>query len=56
MIGELFPDGGEVYSHNDLLKKIEEMLGYDKSQGVRLINDCLKVGFLTQMDEQTYTR
>lgn len=56
MIGELFPDGGEVYSHNDLLKKIEELLGYDKSQGERLINDCLKTGFLTQMNEQTYTR
>lgn len=55
-IGELFLDGSEVYSHNDLLIKIEELLGYNKSRGERLIKDCLKAGFLTQMNEQTYTR
>ena len=56
MVGELFPNGGEVYSHNDLLNKIDESLGYNNSQAERLIKDCIKAGFLTQMDNQTYTR
>lgn len=56
VIGDLFPNGGESYSIEELLYIIGNELGYDVRQGKKLIRDCLKVGFLIQMDETTFTR
>lgn len=56
MVGELFLDGGEIYTYDQLLEKIEERLGYKKSYCKRLINEWLELGFLTQMNEEIYTR
>lgn len=56
IIGDLFLDGGEVYTKNELIQVIEKELGYDARKSSRLINDCLSVGFLIQMDDDSYTR
>ena len=37
-------------------RHIGNELGYDVRRGKKLIRDCLKVGFLIQMDETTFTR
>ena len=37
-------------------RHIGNELGYDVRQGKKLIRDCLKVWFLIQMDETTFTR
>ncbi|MDD3404221.1 MAG: hypothetical protein PHQ72_12870 [Hespellia sp.] len=46
---------GEIV-YEELLDIIGKKLGYDVSQRKRLIREWLNVGFLTQMDETTYTR
>jgi len=37
-------------------RHIGNELGYDVRRGKKLIRDCLKLGFLIQMDETTFTR
>lgn len=56
MIEDLFPDGGEIYSYEELLNEIESKLGYDVRQGKRLITEWQNAGFIFLMDETTYTR
>lgn len=56
VIGNLFLDGGEVYTENELIQIIESELGYDISRSKRLINDCVNAGLLIQMDDESYTR
>lgn len=56
VIGNLFPNGGELYSHTELLRAIESNLGYSKRQSEKLINDCLKAGFLISTSDKMYTR
>ena len=46
VIGDLFPNGGESYSIEELLYIIGNRLGYDVRYGKKLIRDWLKVGFL----------
>lgn len=56
VIGDMFPDGGEIYSEEDLIKSIKDNLGYCSKQAKRLINDCVNAGFLLTMDDKLYTR
>lgn len=56
VIGDMFPDGGEIYSEEDLIKNIKDNLGYGSKQAKRLINDCVNAGFLFPMDNKLYTR
>lgn len=56
VIGDMFPDGGEIYSEEDLIKNIKDNLGYCSKQAKRLINDCVNAGFLIPMDDKLYTR
>lgn len=56
IIGNLFSEGGEIYSEEDLIRIIEEKLGYDNKWAKILINDCVNVGFLFRMDDKLYSR
>ena len=55
-IGDLFINGGESYRKGELIEIIKEKLGYNDSYAVRLINDCVKNGFLYEIDDEIYTR
>lgn len=55
-IGEYFPNGGETYTIEDLLYKIETDLGYDKEESEILIEKSVEKGFITACGNNTYTR
>lgn len=55
-IGEYFQNGGEMYSREELLEKLENDLGYDNTRANRLITECEKNGFLTCIGKGVYTR
>ena len=40
----------------EIIQIIKERLAYNHSNAVRLINDCVKNGFLYKTDDETYTR
>ena len=56
LMGELFANGGEHYSLEELLTEIENRLGYDKRSGKRLITECEKNGFIYKISDGFYTR
>lgn len=55
-IGSYFPDGGESYSLSDLLNMIENDLGYNETEGKKLISKCESLGIIYYMGENIYTR
>lgn len=46
-IGDYFQNGGESYSRRELIRKIENDLGYGKEESNELINKCEERGFIT---------
>lgn len=56
VIGDLFINGGEIYSKSELIKVIKDKLGYKESRAVGLINDCVRNNILIEMDNELYTR
>lgn len=56
VIGDLFINGGELYRKGELIEIIKGKLGYNDRYAVRLINDCVKNGFLYEIDDEIYTR
>ena len=56
LIGEYFPNGGETYSCDELLRKLENDLGYDNTRAKKLITECQENGFLTYVENSVYTR
>lgn len=56
IIGDYFKDGGETYTTNDLLFKIENDLGYDEDEGKYLIERCVEQGYIIDCGNSVYTR
>lgn len=56
ILGSYFSDGGERYSLEDLLIKLENDLGYDATRGKRLISECENEGWIIRTNENEYTR
>lgn len=46
----------ENYIPGELIEIIKEKLGYNDRYAMRLINDCVKNGFLYEIDDEIYTR
>lgn len=55
-VGDYFCNGGEFYSLEELLMKIETDLGYDHNRGKRLINECVRLGIVYCVGNNEYTR
>ena len=55
-IGGYFPSGGETYTTNELLFKLENDLGLDKKEANILIGKCVEQGFITECGNGVYTR
>lgn len=56
VVGELFPNGGEVYTREELMTQFSVELGYDSKKSVRLIETCVMKGFIYEVSENIYTR
>ena len=56
MIGSYFPNGGEIYSTEELINKIENDLGFDKTRAKTLITQSENLGIIYYMGENNYTR
>lgn len=56
-IGSYFPDGGEVYSYEELSYKLLSDLGIDSKEEIAaIINKCVCRGFIYQCGNNCYTR
>ena len=55
-VGNYFNNGGEIYKRDELLRKIETDLGLDSFDGELLIDNCVKRGFIIEIDNDIYTR
>lgn len=56
VIGEYFQNGGETYTRDELLNKIERDLAFDRKQGTSLIAKCVNKGFIIECSSGIYTR
>lgn len=56
VVGDYFPSGGETYTLNELLLKIESDLGYDKKKANELIEICVANNFMIDCGNGSYTR
>lgn len=54
-IGKLFPNGGETYSQEELLMQIEPYIA-TKEDGIALIEQAVKEGFIIESTDKVYTR
>lgn len=55
-VGEYFHDGGEIYTLEELLMKIENDSGYSAYDGKELIEKCIERGFIIDCGNNSYTR
>ncbi|MBD5130097.1 MAG: hypothetical protein HDT43_09260 [Ruminococcaceae bacterium] len=55
-IGSYFPDGGETYTIDELLFKIENDLGYDRNEAKALIDESVKANFMIDCGDGAFTR
>lgn len=56
LIGECFQNGGETYTLEELLQKLEDSLGYDKTRAKKTITLCETQGYITNIGNGIYTR
>ena len=56
VVGELFPNGGETYTREELMLEFSVKLGYDSDESIRLIETCVAKGFIIEVSENIYTR
>ncbi|MDR5659877.1 hypothetical protein RH915_10285 [Serpentinicella sp. ANB-PHB4] len=54
--GDYFKDGGETYTIEELLIKIESDLGYGQADGEKLIKKCVERGYISDCGNNTYSR
>ncbi len=55
-IGSYFQNGGETFTHKELLYKILNDLGLDEKDGSELIKECVNQGFIIDCGNNCYTR
>lgn len=55
-IGDYFQNGGETYSRNELITKIENDFGYSEKDIIELLTKCEDRGFLISAGNNSYTR
>lgn len=55
-VGELFQNGGETYTYEELLQKLKEKFGFDDSRAKRTITECEIQGFIFNAGEDVYMR
>ena len=55
-VGEYFKNGGEIYTKEELLSKIERDLAFDRKQGNSLIAKCVNKSFIIECSSGIYTR
>lgn len=55
-IGDCFQNGGEIYSRNELITKIENDFGYCEKDIAELLTKCVDRGFIIPTGNDTYTR
>ncbi len=55
-VGEYFKNGGEIYSQNELITKIENDFGYMEKDIILLLDECEKRGFITPVGNNVYTK
>lgn len=56
LIDSYFQEGGQTYTLEELLIKLENDLGYDSTASKKLITECVTLGFIYEADENIYTR
>lgn len=55
-IGELFPNGGEVYTIDELTDVLCMEFGYEKIWAMRILNEMVKDNHIIQCNDNSYTR
>lgn len=55
-IGDYFQNGGEIYSKNELITKIENDFGYSENEINEFLTKCVDRGFLIPTGDNAYTR
>ena len=55
-VGDCFQNGGEIYSRNELITKIENDFGYSEKEIIELLNKCVDRGFIITTGDNAYTR
>ena len=55
-LGDLFPNGGEVYTQEELLLRIEPYVESREEGVVALIEQAVKAGFIIESTDKVYTR
>ncbi len=55
-VGDYFQSGGEFYTRDELITKIENDLGCSKQESIQLINKCEERGFITHIGGNIFTR
>ena len=55
-IGDLFQDGGETYTCDELIYTICSEFGYEKSWAVRILNEMIGENHLIECSNKCYTR